>query len=76
MVSIDTFVSGGTIGTFISLSSIDASDIGRIPASLGREIQPAGKDELALAERRKAIFDHNPKNRRPIAMPIDTSKNR
>jgi hypothetical protein len=44
--------------------------------SLRCEIQRPDKAELALAERRKVIFDHNPKNTRPTAMPIDTSKNR
>jgi|HubBroStandDraft_4_1064222.scaffolds.fasta_scaffold101055_3 hypothetical protein len=44
--------------------------------SLRREIQRVDKAELALAERRKTIFDHSQKNTRPIPMPIDTSKNR
>jgi hypothetical protein len=43
--------------------------------SLRCEIQRVDKAELALAEGRKAILDHNPKNKRPTAMPIDTSKN-
>jgi len=37
--------------------------------------QRVDKAELALTARRKAIFDHNPKNKRPTAMPIDTVKN-
>jgi hypothetical protein len=40
------------------------------------DAQRLDKTSFASAESLKLILDHNAKNARPTAMPIDTSKNR